>query len=732
MGGRQTGPQPSEAVSSRRHASHLLRVVPMKPATMLVAAWLALGSGLVADDDVRPIRLPDPALNQARVQALPGGRLSVAFEQAAQWPGVHWKAPAGQSWDWSGAGALVLSIANPGTEAVEFNVRIDDDARADGTHFCKTARGTIAAGATERFALPFSVDPMSVGMRGLPGPKGFQTLGLGGEHKLELGHITGFLLFLTRPEQAHQLTVNGAGLARGVELDGMVDRFGQYARDDWPGKLHDESEFSKRRADEESALASAPALPGRDAFGGWADGPKLEATGFFRTQKVGNTWWLVDPAGHLFFSAGIDCVDPNEATIIAGRERFFSWLPAKGDPLAAAFGEVRQVHRGPVTEGRTFDFYRANLQRKYGADWEASWRDTALKRLPAWGFNTIANWSTWDLYRNGRVPYVATAGVYGDHARVASGSDYWGKMHDPFDPKFRQDLDRSLRSVVDRVKGDPWCIGYFVDNELSWGRFDAKDPSGRIGLAIGALQAGADSPAHRAILEDLQSKYTTIEKLNAAWGTEVKSWAELGADGWAPKSPYNEAVTADLTAFVTRLAREYFRTVNASLKALDPDHMYLGCRFAWKTAEAIQAASEVCDVVSFNIYARRVDPKEWAFLNDLGKPAIIGEFHVGALDRGMFHTGLVSAGSQAERAAVFGDYVGTVIDHPALVGCHWFQYEDQPLTGRSYDGENYNIGFVTVTDTPYPEMVETARKVLAPLYERRSKADKGSPSVSGH
>ena len=155
----------------------------------------------------------------------------------------------------------------------------------------------------------------------------------------------------------------------------------------------------------------------------------------------------------------------------------------------------------------------------------------------------------------GSSSYVATAGVNGDHARVASGSDYWGKMHDPFDPKFRQDLDRSLRGVVERVKGDPWCVGYFVDNELSWGRFDPKDASGRVGLAIGALQAGADSPAHRAILDDLRTKYGTIEKLNAAWATDVKSWDTLGADGWAPRAPYGEALAADLTAFVTRLAR---------------------------------------------------------------------------------------------------------------------------------------------------------------------------------
>ena len=110
--------------------------------------------------------------------------------------------------------------------------------------------------------------------------------------------------------------------------------------------------------------------------------------------------------------------------------------------------------------------------------------------------------------------------------------------------------------------------------------------------------------------------------------------------------------------------------------------MYLGCRFAWRTEEAVAAAAEFCDVVSFNIYDRRVDPGKWAFLETLGRPAIIGEFHVGALDRGMFHPGLVSASNQQERAAVYADYVASVLDNPALVGCHWFQYVDEPLTGR--------------------------------------------------
>jgi len=40
----------------------------------------------------------------------------------------------------------------------------------------------------------------------------------------------------------------------------------------------------------------------------------------------------------------------------------------------------------------------------------------------------------------------------------------------------------------------------------------------------------------------------------------------------------------------------------------------------------------------------------------------------------------------------------SVIDNPYFIGTHWFQYIDSPMTGRAYDGENDNVGVVTITD----------------------------------
>jgi len=54
-------------------------------------------------------------------------------------------------------------------------------------------------------------------------------------------------------------------------------------------------------------------------------------------------------------------------------------------------------------------------------------------------------------------------------------------------------------------------------------------------------------------------------------------------------------------------------------------------------------------------------------------------------------------------------YLRAVADNPDFVGAHWFQYIDEPLTGRTLDGENAHVGFVTVADLPYVDLVAAAR-----------------------
>jgi hypothetical protein len=142
----------------------------------------------------------------------------------------------------------------------------------------------------------------------------------------------------------------------------------------------------------------------------------------------------------------------------------------------------------------------------------------------------------------------------------------------------------------------------------------------------------------------------------------------------------------------------------------------LGCRFAWVNDAAAIAAAKYCDVVSYNRYDYSV--ANHRLPNNLDRPTIVGEFHFGALDRGMFHTGLKPTASQQDRAAKYAAYVRGALRNPQIVGTHWFQYRDQATTGR-FDGENYQIGFVDICDTPYPETIQACREVGYDLYRIR-------------
>jgi hypothetical protein len=86
---------------------------------------------------------------------------------------------------------------------------------------------------------------------------------------------------------------------------------------------------------------------------------------------------------------------------------------------------------------------------------------------------------------------------------------------------------------------------------------------------------------------------------------------------------------------------------------------------------------------------------------------LIGEFHLGVPENGL-GSGLVQAKDQTERGIGYRYYVEQAVSLPYSLGAHWFAWRDEPVLGRM-DGENYNIGFVDVTDRPYPELVEAAK-----------------------
>lgn len=509
------------------------------------------------------------------------------------------------------------------------------------------------------------------------------------------------------------------GLSEG-EAFPLFDLYGQYRHRSWPDKITAEADFAAKAAREADDLAANPRPADWDRFGGWSAGPLRTATGFFRVEKIDGQWWWVDPEGRLFWSHGIVRVGTRirvggiyHGSPILNREYLFT-LPPRASEFGQFYGTEPASTRFYYTKypnHAVYDFLEANLYRKYGADWPAKYGELAHRRLASWSLNTVANSSDPTIYRQHRTPYTAilySAPMGADENRIAGSGGNWGKLPDPFDPGWRAAMDRTLRSELADVLDDPWCLGLFVDNELHWG--DATY------IAEATIASPASQSAKVAFRVELERKYGEIAKLNAAWRTNHADWAAWAETTTVPKRR-TPALTADLEHFSREVTEAYFQGCRDAVKTAAPHHLYLGARFDGTNTFVLQAAARYCDVISMNPYYASVE--DLALPPGVDRPILIGEFHFGALDRGPLGSALVPVADQAARAVAYTEYVLSALRNPRIIGTHWFQYFDQPSSGR-FDSENYQTGFVDTCDTPYAETVAAARDLGRRMYQVRA------------
>ncbi|WP_445939929.1 beta-agarase [Pseudomonas sp.] len=633
--------------------------------------------------------------------------------------------PQNGSWDWSQQTLVSLRVQNAMDWALTLDVLIES---TDGQRL--RARIALPAGPAQTLLIPLqAASPRDQGMRaGVPMPwtyKG-QRLLLADtvSGALDLSKVSAVTLSMPQPKAAQHILISQFGVTdeqfATAAYAGIVDSYGQYARADWPSKVKNDEQLQQAVAQEQKQLHTWLAeRPAHDKFAGWTGGQPFEASGFFRTEKRDGRWYLVTPEGHPFYSLGVNAVTTQQsATYVEGREAMFAGLPRPGDALAAYFGTSDSrsdtgANQGRAfASGRWFDFYKANLQRSYGQIDPAAWRTLSQDRLQAWGFNTLGNWSDPTFGGDTRMPFSIPLSIHGDYATISTGVDWWGAMPDPFDPRFAMATERAVAIASRDHRENPWLLGYFADNELAWAG-PANDPNGRYALAYATLRLSTDVPAKRAFLKQLRDKYRNHNGLSRAWGIELPAWELMEDPGFQAPLPSAEfpAIEKDMQAFLRLYADTYFKTIADSLDWHAPNHLLLGGRFASSIPEAVSACASFCDVLSFNFYTR--EPQhgyDFAALRQLDKPLMITEFHFGSRDRGPFWGGAAEVYKEEERGPAYAHFLAKALEEPQIVGLHWFQYLDQPVTGRLLDGENGHLGLVGITDRPWDGFVKAVRK----------------------
>ena len=422
---------------------------------------------------------------------------------------------------------------------------------------------------------------------------------------------------------------------------------------------------------------------------------KAKATGYFYTkQDETGRWWLIDPVGNAMFACGTDAVN---------------W-------------------HGRHCEALGYCLYHRSVRAIF--DTEMEWLVHTKKRLDSWGFN-YAGTCTKLFYQH--IPFAnnlmigSTFASLGDEYDICPYQGHVGTaLPNPFHPRFGEYAKKRYIRNVGGQQENPYFLGYYCDNELRWaGMTHAYDGSGVFDTV---LKKNSRHTAKIALVKFMRERYKNdVAAMNKAWGSSFKSFDDL-LNATELKHSSDDQLNVKLD-FLTFTAETYFKTLRDSLREIDPNHLFLGCRYAGTRVHKRiwEANAKYCDVVSFNVYPTYdkiwnqmfIDGKPATSVLDhvysmCNKPMMITEWAFMGLDSGLPCTR--GAGqrfyTQDERAHAASIFYRMMLGHKAMIGSSWYEFGDDPFLGvRRRHPENSNYGLVNKDDVPYEKLVNTFKEI---------------------
>ena len=410
-------------------------------------------------------------------------------------------------------------------------------------------------------------------------------------------------------------------------------------------------------------------------------------TGFWHVERIDGRDWAVAPDGRPTVLAGVDWVWP----------------------------------AGFHCEALGYSPYGRFVETNYPS--REAWADETAARLKAWGFNFLGSGCDDALLAPRGLAHTAMLNVgyrlahdEDKEKAISPGLNRPGTAFpNVFHPDFEAAWDRAAASAAAKYRDDPNLLGYYLDNELSWGGVSRNRDEGMFD-AVAALP----------------DTHSAKKALTAFLAERAK--ARSSDNGASPLvTRHSSPVTDDKVAFLAYVADRYFSVAAEAVRRHDPNHMVLGCRFAGLgTHEAVlKAAARHCDIVTFNNYPwadldrgvvlARKDGRPIAdvlreFHDKVGAPLLITEWSFSALDAGRPCSD--GAGqrfrTQAERVEAAELFARTLLSLPFMVGHAWFMWVDQPALGfNKYFHEDCNYGLVGEDGKPYAALTEMFARLHA-------------------
>ncbi len=393
-----------------------------------------------------------------------------------------------------------------------------------------------------------------------------------------------------------------------------------------------------------------------DEYGGWT-GLQGTATGFFHTEQVGGRWWLVTPAGNVFFGLG-----------------------------------VRDIPH-----------------------------DGSARRLRAWGFNCSYVGAEVPETAKERFPYVLNLKLIRLAAPelpvpAVPGLPPWLTYYDVFDPEWPTKCDEYLEKNLKPHGDDPLMVGYWIENEPTFsGWYEAitrapLDAPARKAFVEVARAYYAERP------DDLVKDWApygvkAVEDLASVEG-DAPNVPGL-ADMW--QVAMAERTYSVIHDACKKVDGNHLNLGVRMMSAAPPNPGVLAVMGKYCDVISLNLYSVLSDRILTPIVT--MTPLVHALT---GKPLMVSEFTYRGNDSHLPNTlgAPPSVPTQADRGIGYLSYVSTVASLPFFVGVNWYTYDDDSADRRWDEyGEDCNFGIVDKADRPYAALVEAMRLTNQSIYE---------------